>query len=193
MNRTLSLATIFAATLVGSAVSEEANKPIVPGTGPTSTMSDQVPQMKMDAEAIDAAGVNGDKRLPAAKAMGDAVPSMRPGDAVSGQSDSKSSPNTGPSQAAASTASTFALTVQEEKAWFNKPVFSSDGQKLGEVVAFQRDAQNNVVGMHADIGGFLGYGQTSVALRADQFKLSGDRVLLDLTSVQAKELPKVQI
>ena len=46
--------------------------------------------------------------------------------------------------------------------------------------------------MHADIGGFLGLGQTRVKLAPAQFKLQGDRVVLDLTAAQANDLPKVQ-
>ena len=65
----------------------------------------------------------------------------------------------------------FAFTDQEAKAWINKPVYSSDGKKLGEVVDFQRDGDNKVIGMHIDIGGFLGMGQTRVSLTNAQYKL----------------------
>jgi hypothetical protein len=47
--------------------------------------------------------------------------------------------------------------------------------------------------MHADIGGFWGLGRTRVSLMTSQFKLQGDRVLIDLTAEAAKELPKVHI
>ena len=85
------------------------------------------------------------------------------------------------------------LTEQEGKSWIDKPIYSSDGQKLGEVVVFQRDAGNKVLGMHADIGGFLGFLQTRVNVMPAQFRLQGDRVVLVLTAEQAKSLPKVQI
>jgi len=54
MIRALSLVTVFAASLALPAMAEEA-KTIVPGTAPTSTMSDQVPvpEMKRDAQATD--------------------------------------------------------------------------------------------------------------------------------------------
>jgi hypothetical protein len=75
MTRTLSLALILAAAFALPALAEDATK-IQPGVGPTSTMTDKVPQMKSDATvAPDAA-----KPLPAAKAVGDAVPPMRPTD-----------------------------------------------------------------------------------------------------------------
>lgn len=84
------------------------------------------------------------------------------------------------------------LTEQEGKDWIDKPIYSSDGVKLGEVVVFQRDPGNKVLGMHADIGGFLGYMQSRVNVMPAQFKLQGDRVVLGMTAEQAKLLPKVQ-
>lgn len=93
--------------------------------------------------------------------------------------------------AAAQMGAPFAFTDQEAKAWLNKPVYSSDGKKLGEVVDFQRDGDNKVIGMHIDIGGFLGMGQTRVSLTNAQYKLGTDRAVLSVTSADAKDLPKV--
>jgi hypothetical protein len=45
--------------------------------------------------------------------------------------------------------------------------------------------------LHADIGGFLGFGKTRVKLTPQQFKLQTDRVVLSLTQQQAEHLPKV--
>jgi hypothetical protein len=159
MIRSVSLATVFVAALAIPAMAEEKNK-IDPagGTGPTSTMTDQVPQMKKDA---------------------------------AGQSDSKSSPGA-PAAAIPAQGATLSLTEQEAKSWIDKPVYSSDGKKVGEVAAFQRSGDNSVTEMHADIGGFLGIGETRVRLTPAQFKLQGDRVLIDLTAAQAKDLPTVQ-
>ena len=101
--------------------------------------------------------------------------------------DNKSGPG------AAQQDASISLTEQEVLRWIDKPVYSSDGKKIGEVAAFQRDAATNkVIGMHADIGGFLGIGQTRVKLTPAQFKLQGDRVVLDLTSAQTNDLPKAQ-
>ena len=85
------------------------------------------------------------------------------------------------------------LTEELDKAWKDKPVYSSDGSNLGEVVDFQRGTDAKVIGMHADIGGFLGLMQTRVNLTTAQFKLQGDRVVLTLTAAQAKALPAVKI
>ena len=86
----------------------------------------------------------------------------------------------------------LALTEQDARAWIDKPIYSSDGQKLGEVVAFLRTADNKVSELQANIGGFLGIGEHRIRLAPSQFSLHSDRVVLDLTAAQAKELPKIQ-
>ena len=167
MIRTLSLATALAAVIALPAMAEDAKTGTEPGAGATSTMSDQVSQMKSDAEAVDAARPN---------------TSANDTEQDAGIAASSTLQSTGTS-----------LTTQEALIWIDKPVFSSDGEQVGEVVSFQRDADNKVIGMHADIGGFLGFGETRVNLMPAQFELQGDRVLLNLTAEQAKALPKVQI
>ena len=86
----------------------------------------------------------------------------------------------------------LALTEQDARGWIDKPIYSSDGQKLGEVVAFLRTADNKVSELQANIGGFLGIGEHRIRLAPSQFSLHSDRVVLDLTAAQAKELPKIQ-
>ena len=58
----------------------------------------------------------------------------------------------------------LALTEQDARAWIDRPVYSSDGQKLGEVAAFLRTADNKVSELQADIGGFLGIGEHRIRL-----------------------------
>ena len=72
--------------------------------------------------------------------------------------------NDGPWQQAAG----LSLTSQEAAAWIGKPVYSSDGKKLGEVAAFQRGADNKVTELRADIGGFLGIGEHRISLMPAQ-------------------------
>jgi len=180
MIRALSLATVLATACALPARAEDAKSKIEPGTGPTSTITDQVPKMKADAGATKEATP---QPLPSSKAVSEAVPAMKPGDAATGASTAATS---------AQPATGLVLSEESGRTWINKPVYSSDGKMLGEVVAFQRDAANKVIGMHADIGGFLGLGQTRVNLTSPQFKLQGDRVVLDLTAAQAKDLPKVE-
>ena len=94
--------------------------------------------------------------------------------------------------AVAPSAANLMLTAEQAKTWVGKPVYSSDDKKIGEVAAFTRGTDNSVTEMQANIGGFLGMGQTHVKLTTAQFKLQGDRVVLNVTSALAKDLPKVQ-
>lgn len=191
MIRTLSLATVIASALALPVMAEDAKK-IDPATsGPTSTMTDQTPQMKEDAGAANSAAPAGGNALPAAKAMGEATPSMKPDDALSGQADSKAPAGAVNAAAPAAPGAAIHLTSQEADLWIDKPVYSSDGKKLGEVVSFQRSADNAVTEMQADIGGFLGLGETRVSLAPAQFKLQDDRIVLELTADQVKALPPV--
>ena len=83
------------------------------------------------------------------------------------------------------------MTDEEAKNWVNKTVYSSDGKNLGEVAAIDRDNSGHVRELHADIGGFLGLGETRVKVLPSQFKLSSDRVILNIPGDQAKSLPQL--
>ncbi len=98
-------------------------------------------------------------------------------------------PSAPSSTMAPSTTGSLTLTDDQAKAWINKVVYSSDNKNLGEVAAFSRDASGKVSEMHADIGGFLGLGETRVRLMPNQFKLDTDRVVLNMTAEQVKTLP----
>jgi PRC-barrel domain len=52
------------------------------------------------------------------------------------------------------------LTDEQAKIWIDKVVYSADGKNVGEVAALTRDGSGKVIEIHADIGGFLGLGQT---------------------------------
>lgn len=84
------------------------------------------------------------------------------------------------------------LTEEQAKIWIDKPVYSSDGSKIGEVAVIARGSDNTVTEMQADIGGFLGMGETRVRLTPAQFKLQEDRAVLSVTATEAKTLPTVQ-
>jgi PRC-barrel domain len=103
----------------------------------------------------------------------------------------QSTPPAPPTAAATPSPTALMLTADQVKLWIDKPVYSSDGKKLGEVAAFARGTDNTVNEMHADIGGFLGMGETRIRVMPAQFKLQGDRVVLNLTADQAKVLPTV--
>ena len=89
-------------------------------------------------------------------------------------------------------ATAVTLTADQAKEWVDKPVFSNDGKEIGEVYEFKRTADNKVTELHADIGGFLGMGETRVKLAPSEFKLQGDRVVLNISEEQAKALPKIE-
>ena len=100
-------------------------------------------------------------------------------------------PSAPPSAVAKPAPAALMLTAEQAKTWIDKDIYSSDNNKVGEVAAFARGTDNTVSEMHADIGGFLGIGETRVKLTPEQFKLQGDRVVLNLTAAQAKDLPKI--
>ena len=91
----------------------------------------------------------------------------------------------------ASTTGGMTMTDAEARTWVDKVVYSSDGKNLGEVANFVRDSSGKITEMQADIGGFLGIGETRVRLMPGQFKLDGDRVVVSMTADQAKTLPKI--
>ena len=84
------------------------------------------------------------------------------------------------------------MTEDQAKGWVDKVVYSSDNKNIGEVVEFKRGSDNKVTELHADLGGFLGMGETRVKLMPSEFKLQGDRVVLNITEEQAKALPKLE-
>jgi len=105
---------------------------------------------------------------------------------------SEPSKQSGAQPASQDQAAAVMLTEDQAKEWVDKPVFTSDGKEIGEVAEFMRGTDNKVTALHADIGGFLGMGETRVKLSPSEFKLQGDRVVLNVNEAQAKALPKVE-
>lgn len=105
--------------------------------------------------------------------------------APSSRSDTAVAPSVSPSS------DQTVLTEDQVKGWINKVVYSSDNKNLGEVAALARDSSGKVTELHADIGGFLGIGETRVRVMPSDFTLANDRVILKLTAEQAKSLPKL--
>lgn len=101
-------------------------------------------------------------------------------------------PAAAPSTTAASpTTGVVTLTDEQAKAWVDKPIYSSDNKNLGEVAAVARGSSGEVSEIHADIGGFLGLGETRVRVMPNEFSLAEDKVVLNLTADQAKQLPTI--
>jgi hypothetical protein len=84
------------------------------------------------------------------------------------------------------------MTADQAMGWRDKPVFSSDNKKIGEVKTFSRSGDDTVIDLQADIGGFMGIGERRIRLMPSQFELEADRVVLKLTAEQAKAVPKIQ-
>ncbi len=178
MIRKLTLAAALTAAVALPVMAQD-TKPIDPSTkGPTDAINSQVPNMKGDAAKPSPNATVPDK------SMSTATPSVKPADPVSGSTSS--------SAGATVKAGSIILSQQDEKVWIGKPVYSSDQKKIGEVESFRRGPSGEVVGLNAGIGGFLGLGETHVMMTSSQFKLQGDRVIADVPSADAKNLPKAQ-
>ncbi len=102
-------------------------------------------------------------------------------------------PSTSTPAPVTSPAGTAGMTLSDEQAktWLKRALYSSDAKNIGEIEAISRDASGKVNEIHADIGGFLGLGQTRVRVMPTQIKLEGDRAVLNMTAEQARALPKV--
>lgn len=123
-------------------------------------------------------------------------PTQMPSDTMPSPSATSPSMSTPPTSSSAAKGAlhdgnSVTLTDDQAKSWIKKSVYSSDNKNLGEVAAFARNASGKVTEMQADIGGFLGIGETRISVSPSQFRLDGDRVVLSLTSDQAKALPKI--
>ena len=131
-------------------------------------------------------------------AQSDTTTSPTPADPPAATSPSTTAPSPSteatPSVTSPSSSSAAApmMTDDEAKNWINKTVYSSDGRNLGEVSQVLRDNSGHVTEIHADIGGFLGIGETRVRVMPSEFKLASDRVVLNVASDQAKNLPKIE-
>ena len=64
---------------------------------------------------------------------------------------------------------TQTMTEAEAKELIDANVVSSDQKNVGEVAAIQRDSSGKVIELHADVGGFLGLGETRVRVMPSQF------------------------
>jgi hypothetical protein len=128
------------------------------------------------------------------------APAPLPGEATAPATDSEKSAETAPTDTpkAADTAAqpagsaTFTVTEAAAKEWIGRPIYSSDNKRLGDIAALQRGPDNVVSALNADIGGFLGFGETRVRITADQVKqVKDDGLVLTLTEAEAKALPAV--
>lgn len=90
--------------------------------------------------------------------------------------------------AGTSTGAKITLTEDEARQWVGKTVYSSDASNLGEVVDMKRGANNEVSGLTADVGGFLGLGETRLDFQANQFSLKDDTIVLNITKDEVQKM-----
>ncbi len=91
----------------------------------------------------------------------------------------------------ADNASAPILSDEQATALKNKVVWSSDQKNVGEIAEVVRDGTGRVTELHADIGGFLGFGETRVRVMPDEVKFMPDRVVLTRSQDQVSSLPKI--
>ncbi len=82
------------------------------------------------------------------------------------------------------------LTAADAQNWVGKRIYSQDGSDIGEIQEVQTTGEE-VKFFHADIGGFLGLGETRVKIEPSQLSMDGEKLVLNMTEAQAKDLPKV--
>jgi PRC-barrel domain len=166
------------------------------------------PTNRMDAATPTMKAPDGAEQTAPTNRVGEAVPTMKPDDKSSDTaaspasppaSDTAQSPPSAPSDTMNATAEpaapapTFVLSEEAAKSWIGRPVYSIDDKNLGEVAALQRDGNGAVSAFDADIGGFLGFGETRVRLTTDQIQdVKDDKLVLKLTKDEAEALPPVE-
>lgn len=75
--------------------------------------------------------------------------------------------------------------AQPEAAVVGLPVYSSDGQMLGEVIAVANSGGKSA--LRAEMGAFLGLGPSTVLIDADVFQKKADRIELTMTAGEVRE------
>lgn len=69
------------------------------------------------------------------------------------------------------------------------PVFSSDGEEVGQVIADEKRSDGSTESIRAEISGFLGLGTGMVTIDAGDFVAKPDRVVLIQTADEVRGLP----
>lgn len=83
------------------------------------------------------------------------------------------------------------MTGQQEQAqYMGWPVFSSDGEKVGEVVEVMPESDGQGKKLRVESGGFLGIGSKTVEITSDQYEAGQNRIELSMTAEQAQDLPE---
>lgn len=71
-------------------------------------------------------------------------------------------------------------------------VFTSDGNRIGDVRAVTMAPDGGIAGLHVRTGGILGFGVRIVAIPEGGFARSGQSVRLTFTADEVSSLPEVK-
>lgn len=86
---------------------------------------------------------------------------------------------------------TQGTTPQQGQAQYQGwPVFSSDGEKIGEVAEVMGGETDRERKLVVESEGFLGVGAKKMEVQGDQYQAAQNRIELRMTAEQAKELPE---
>ena len=70
------------------------------------------------------------------------------------------------------------------------PVYSSDDKNLGQVVEITRDPDGKVQAIEIAVGRWLGIGDRTITISADEFERLGDRIKLRLGGEEIRAMPE---
>ena len=88
------------------------------------------------------------------------------------------------------TAPTAKTIVATADGWVGLPVYSSDGNKVGEVIDVNHDPATRVTEAYVDTGMFLGMGATQFRVTSDQIEEeTPNGLVLTLKESEVKSLP----
>ncbi len=81
--------------------------------------------------------------------------------------------------------------AQQDRAQYQGwPVFSSDGEKIGEVVEVMPGENGQERKLIVQSDGFLGIGAKRMEVQGDQYQAAQNRIELQMTSEEAQDLPE---
>jgi hypothetical protein len=73
-----------------------------------------------------------------------------------------------------------------------RPVVSSDGKELGQVVEVNKSPDGRIHSIQVDVGRWLGLGSKVVTINADKFQHLADQVRLHLRGEEVQSLPDAE-
>ncbi len=84
------------------------------------------------------------------------------------------------------------IETQDFKSWIGLKVETLDGESVGKVANVLPATGSVLEEVHADIGGFLGFGETRVKLMPAQLIKQDDKIIVSLTKEEIRKLPRIE-